>query len=56
MMDLDRPISVYYQGKLLCKKRVHRTMAHLRETLYSRNDPAYAFPASLTVEISDIHK
>ena len=29
---------------------------HLRQTLYTRGDPAYAFPASLTVEISDIHK
>lgn len=55
MMDLDRPVSVYYQGKLLCKKRVHRTMAHLRETLYSRNDPAYAFPASLTVVMPTQH-
>lgn len=49
MMNLDRPVSVYYQGQLLCKKRVRRTMTHLKETLYSRNDPAYAFPASLTV-------
>ena len=56
MMNLDRPVSVYYQGRLLCKKRVRRTMAHLRETLYSRNDPAYAFPASLTVVMPTQHQ
>lgn len=51
MMDLDRPVCIYYQGRLLKKQRVSRSRSMLRQTLYERNDPAYAFPAALTVHL-----
>ena len=50
-MNLDRPISVYYNGYMICCQRVSRQLSTLRETLYERGDPAYAAPAKLTVRL-----
>ena len=51
MMNLDKPVVVKWHDKVIFKKRLKRTRANLRQTLYSRNDPAYAFPAMVTVKV-----
>lgn len=51
MVNLNKPVTVIYQGKTLFKGKVKSQQATLRRTLYQRNDPAYMFPAQITVNI-----
>jgi len=50
-MNLDHPIHIFYKGQLIHSQRVRRQLSTMRETLYERNDPAYAAPAKLTVRL-----
>ena len=49
IVDLDRPVKVEYAGKTLFEGKLQRSSALMKETLYSRNDPGYIFPAKVTV-------
>jgi poly(3-hydroxybutyrate) depolymerase len=51
MVDLKKPVTVMYQGRKLFKGKVKTQPGTLRRTLYQRNDPAYMFPAEITVKI-----
>ncbi|NDV64500.1 alpha/beta hydrolase [Bacteroides sp. 224] len=49
MFNLDKPITLQYQGTELYKGKVARTLANIEEELNARGDKYYAFPAKLTV-------
>lgn len=51
LLDLDRPVTVVYQGRMLFEGRVARRASTLRRTLATRADPAYIFPAQLTLRL-----
>lgn len=51
MMNLDKPVTVIYQGKTLFKGRVKREKSTMRSTLYTRNDPAYIFPVQIEIKL-----
>lgn len=51
MMDLDKPVKIYYKGKRIGKKRVKRNIANIYESLNERNDPRYAFPAKIELHL-----
>ena len=51
IVNLDRPVKVVYRGRTVWKGRLTRSADTLRRTLYERNDPRYAFPAQLTVQL-----
>ena len=51
MMDLDRPVKVIYKGKTIFKDDMMRQKITMRRTLFSRNDPAFVFPAQIHLEI-----
>jgi len=50
MLDLDRPVRVERDGRVLFAGRVPRTVESLWRTLQERQDPALLFSAELTVE------
>lgn len=49
MMDLDKPVSVTYAGKLIFRGKVTRNSATLAETVADRNDPGLVFSAELVL-------
>lgn len=49
MLDLDSPISVKYQGKVIAKKTFNRSLLSIYNTLSTKGDPALSFPCVLTV-------
>ena len=51
MLDLDKKVTVRYNGKKVFGKKVKRTIAALYESLAKRNDRSYAFPAVIEVEL-----
>ena len=51
MMNLDSPVTVIYKGKKVFDAKVERRSDVMRSTLYSRNDPAYMFPAQIQVKL-----
>lgn len=51
MMNLDLPVTVIYLGKTVFEGKVQRLSSTMRSTLYSRNDPAYIFPAQIQVKL-----
>ena len=51
MMNLDLPVTVVYQEKTLFEGKVQRLSTVMRNTLYSRNDPAYIFPVQIQVKL-----
>jgi len=51
LVDLNKPVKVEYLGKKVFKGKVKRLLSTLRSSLYTRNDPAYMFPAQLEVRI-----
>ena len=51
MVNLDRPIEVRYRGKRIFRGKVPRTAENIRQTLVSRGDFRYIFPAVVRVEI-----
>ena len=54
MMNLDNPVTVVYKGKKVFDGKVERRSDVMRSTLYSRNDPAYMFPAQIQVRIVNL--
>ena len=51
MVNLDRPVEVHYRGKRIFRGKVSRTTENIRQTLTSRGDFRYIFPAVVRVEI-----
>jgi len=51
IVDLDSKVTVVHGGRRLFRGRVPRTAANIRASLFSRNDPSYAFPSKLTVAL-----
>ena len=51
MMNLDKPITVYYKGKKIFKGKAERTMATMSQTLATRGDLRYTFPAKLEIKL-----
>ena len=49
MVDLDRPVTVYYKGKKIVKKRLKRTLDTLQKTIRERGDYRYMFPVEIKV-------
>ena len=51
MVDLDRRVTVYYRGRKIVSTRPERSEANLRESLASRRDRGYMFPAKVEVSL-----
>ena len=51
LLNLDKKVTVLYQGRTLFKGKLSRTEENLRSTLQQRGDPRYAFPAKLSVTL-----
>ena len=51
MVDLDKTVRVFYQGKTLFRGKLKRLASTLRRTLFERNDPSYMFPAQVRVRV-----
>ena len=51
MMNLNKPITVRYNGKKIFKGKVVRTVANLSQTLSERGDLRYMFPAKIDIEL-----
>ena len=51
MMNLDKPITVYYKGKKIFKGKAERTMATMSETLETRGDLRYMFTAKQEIKL-----
>ena len=51
MMNLDKPVTVTYQGKTLFKGKVKRQACTMLQTLFERNDPSYIFTAQIEVKL-----
>ena len=52
IVDLDKKVTVRYQGKKLFKGKLKRTAQTLRQTMQERGDYRYAFPAKVTLKIT----
>jgi poly(3-hydroxybutyrate) depolymerase len=50
LVDLDRKVTVRYQGRNLFRGKLKRTVENMRESLFQRNDPRCTFPAKVTVK------
>jgi hypothetical protein len=50
MLDLDKPMTIRSQGKMLFEGRARRTIAVLATTLDERSDPRSLFSAEVTVD------
>ena len=51
MVDLDQPVSVYFQDKLLFEGKVDRSIRMQALSLIERADPSYVFSAEITVSL-----
>lgn len=51
MINLDKPVTINYQGKTLFKGKVKRQASTMRQTLFERNDPSYIFTAQIEVKL-----
>ena len=49
--DLDSEITVNFKGTQVFKGKAARTSANIKDNLYSRGDPNYAFPAKIEVKL-----
>lgn len=50
LVDLDRKVTVRYQGRNVFRGKLKRTGENMRESLFLRNDPRCTFPAKVTVK------
>ena len=50
MMNLDKAVAVFYDGKRIFNARVKRTAGTLRQTIASRQDPGLTFPAEIIIQ------
>lgn len=51
LVNLDKKVTVTYNGKKIFSGRVDRTIANMHESLEKRNDRSFAFPAVIKVDI-----
>ncbi len=51
LLDLDRPVSITHQGRVLFKGRLRRTAATMARSLLELNDPRRCFTAEVEVEM-----
>lgn len=49
MLDLDRPVTIVFNGRQVYRGQLQRTIATLARTLAERGDPASLFPSEATV-------
>lgn len=52
MVDLDQPVKVVYQGKVLFEGMLKRTLANMARTLAQRGDTNWIFPSVVEVTIN----
>ncbi|MBQ8452826.1 MAG: alpha/beta hydrolase [Prevotella sp.] len=50
LVDLDRKVTVRYQGRKLFRGKLERTGENMRESLFQNGDPRLSFPAKVTVK------
>ncbi|WP_439483610.1 hypothetical protein [Cyclobacterium plantarum] len=53
MLDLDAPITVKYQGKIIAEKTFKRSLSAIYNTLSPKGDPELSFPCVLTLIDND---
>lgn len=53
MVDLNKPVAIYYKGKRLFKGKLRRTLATMSRTLSERGDLRYSFSTEIEVEIPE---
>jgi poly(3-hydroxybutyrate) depolymerase len=51
ILDLDKPVHILFGGRELFSGMVERNANNIRRNLLAREDPAYAFPAQVTVTL-----
>ncbi len=51
MLNLDKKVTVIYNGKKVFNKKIKRTIANLHRTMNSRGDFSYTFPASIEIKL-----
>lgn len=51
MLNLDKKVTVLYQGHKIFSGKLTRTDENLRSTLSQRGDPSYMFPAQVKVKL-----
>lgn len=51
MVDLDKEVTVVYNGKNLFKGKVERSVDVMKQSMAERNDPSYVFPAEIVVNV-----
>jgi hypothetical protein len=51
MLDLNKPVKVLFGGRELFNGMLERNANTIRRNLLAREDPAYAFPAQITVTL-----
>jgi hypothetical protein len=56
MLDLDKPVTVMFQGRTLHDGVVPRTAATIARTLGARGDPKAVFTAEVTVRLQPMQK
>ena len=56
LVDLDRPVTVSYQGRTLFRGKLQRTRENMRQSLSERGDLSYCFPAKVKIIISENYK
>ena len=56
LVDLDRPVTVSYQGRTLFSGKLQRTRENMEQSLRDRGDLSYCFPAKVKIIISENYK
>lgn len=56
LVDLDRPVTVRYQGRTLFSGKLQRTRENMEQSLRDRGDLSYCFPAKVKIIISENYK
>ena len=51
MVNLDKPVTVFLNGKKVYKKRVARKLSNLMESTAERGDPNFVFPGKIRLKI-----
>ena len=51
MLDLDKPVTVTYKGKVLFEGPAPRTVGAMVRTLIGRGDPKLVFDAEIAVQV-----
>lgn len=49
MLNLDKKVTIKYQGRKLFSGKLNRTAENLRQSLTQRGDPSYMFPAKIVL-------